>query len=304
MSTTHQPSGFQPQGPGAYTTGGAPQPPAPGPNAPRSRNTLAIVAFVAAVAGFVFAVWEGAYLLGWILLPLAFLLAIIALFLRDKPRKMAVWALVISVIGTVAGGIAFMGSAVQAIDDAVGSTEPSVVAADPVETEDPVVDEAPADEPEPEEAVAEDPPAEEPGSSDLGTRDQPLPLGSSIATDEWQVTVNSFTADATAAVLAENQFNDPPADGHAYALANVTVTRVGADSGHTMLVSVDYITAGGNVLHSYDAMAVAPDSLGLEELFEGASVTGNVVFAIPAGDAGVLRVEPGMFTDEAFFATS
>ena len=280
---------FQPQGPGAYQSGGLPPQPLPPAGPPsRSRNTVAIVAFAAAVAGFVFAVWEGAYIVGWVLLPVAFVLAIVALVVKDKPRKMAVWALVISVIGTVAGGIAFMGSVGKAIDESFGGSTPTVKASEPA-------------------AGTSDAPAEEktePAASEAGTRENPHPLGTTIASDEWEVTVNSFTPDATAAVLAENEFNDKPADGSAYSIVNVTLKRVAAEAGTPMEVDVSYVTAGGNVVTIADAFAVAPDALSINELYEGASVTGNVVLMVPVGDAGVLRIRPGMFSDEVFFATS
>ena len=303
MSTTPS-SAFQPGGPGAYQTGGTP----PGSWAPepaaKPRNTVAIVAFVAAVIGFVFAVWEGAYLIGWILLPIAFVLSIVALVGSDKPKKLAVWALVLSIVGTIAGAFAFMASTARIIDDAIGESTSTVVASTPqAETGEPgeettVPSEAPSTDTATPQATSE------PIASGLGTREQPLPLGTTIGTDEWQVTVNSFTADATEAVLGENQFNDPPAEGNTYALVNVTLTRVAAEAATPFGVQVSYITAGGNVVTTTDAMVVAPEALGFDELYGGASVTGNVVLEIPAGDAGVLRVEPGFLADEAFVATS
>lgn len=315
MSTT-PPSSFQPQGPNAYTTEGIPGSPTGPPPAPGQRNTVAIVALVVAVVGFVFAVWEGAYLLGWILLPIAFVLSIVALAGRDKPKKMAVAALVISIVGTVAGVIAFMSSAARIVDEAFTDTSPTVVASEPADdasrtapSQEPA-DDAAAEQPAEDDAATEPAEGEAPAAeeeqpaSELGTRAQPLALGSTIGTDEWQITVNTFTADATDEVLAANQFNEAPAEGSTYALANVTLTRVGAESGTAFEVSFDYITAAGNVAGAHDSMTVAPDPLGYEELFEGASVTGNVVFEIPAADAGVLRVTPGFFADEAFIATS
>ncbi len=287
--STNPDTQFQPQGPGAYQSGGLPPQPTPpaGPT-PRTRNTIAIVALVAAIAGFVFSIWEGAYIVGWLLLPVAFVLAIVALVVKDRPRKMAVSALVISIVGPIAGGIAFMGSVGKALDESFGTSTPTVKASAP----DAGASEQPADQ------------KTEPAAAETGTRANPHPLGTTIATDEWEVTVNSFTADATDAVLAENQFNDKPADGSTYALVNVTLKRLAAEAGTPLEVAVGYVTAGGNVVTAADAFAVGPDALGFNEMYEGASVTGNVVLQIPAGDAGVLRIRPGILADEVFFATS
>lgn len=260
--------------PGPFTPPGAPTANLAGPPTPPGRNVLGLVALAVAIIGFVFAVWEGAYLIGWILLPIAFVLSLVALFSRGRSRKAAVAALIVSIIGTVAGGLAFTASAARAFNDAFGGG--TVTAA----------------------------PGGEPGSgtSTQGTREDPYPLGTTISSDDWQVRVNSFTPDATAAVLAANQFNDDPDAGTAFALANVTVTYLGADSGTAMEVGVSYVTSTGNVVTGSDKPVVAPDALGYGELYNGASLTGNVVLQIPTGDAGTLRVRPGLLANEVFFS--
>lgn len=285
-----QPGPFQPQGQQAYQTGGSQvAPPVQGTR----RNTLAIVAVALAVVGAVFAVIEGAYIIGWVLLPPAFILSIVALVVRDKPRKLAVTALVVSIVGTIAGMVAFAGSAARAIDESLTGGEASVVATEDEPTE--AVESAAG------EASTE---AAQDVAADEGTREAPYPLGTTVANDDWEVTVNSFTPDATAEVMAENQFNDEPADGAAYALVNVTVTRVAAESGTPWEVSVAFVTDGGNVVTGTEGIAVGPDELPIDELYEGGSVTGNVVVEIPADGAGTVRVTPGLFADDVFFATS
>lgn len=284
---------FPPAGPPAYTTtpqGGVPPQHGPMPQGPggsvrpatKGRNAVGIVAFVAAVLGFIFAVWEGAYLLGWLLLPVAFVLSLVALFLPNKGKKLAVAALIISIVGTISGVFAFLGSAARAVDDAFGGGE--VTASAP---------------------VAQDGAGsswEGSGSTDVGTRANPYPLGTAISSDEWTVTVNSFDPDATSEVRAENQFNEKPASGKAYALANVTVTYTGQDSGSPMGMDVSYVTSAGNTVHSHDVLAVIPDPISSNVLYPGASATGNVGLMIPKDDAGTLRIRPGVLADEVFVA--
>lgn len=302
MTTTPgNPETFQPQGPGAYRTGTPTVPHQPPPGPSRQRNTVGLVALVVAVLGFIFAVAEGAYLLGWILLPIAFVLALVALLQRDRPKKMALAALIISIIGTIAGVVAFMGSAAQAFDEAFTDettvSEPTAV--DPGEA-------LQSAEPQSKEETTDEPVAmEEEEAAAVGTRENPLPLGSSVSGEDWEVTVNSFSPDATDEVMAENQFNDEPDGGAVYALVNVTVKRIAPESGYPMEVSVGFVTASGNVVTSADAMAVAPESINdATELYEGAEASGNVALMIPQGDTGTLRVSPGLFADDAFFATS
>lgn len=317
MTTPAGPGQFSPTGPHAYQSpahaaaqatavhdGAGPQPtPPPRPDKPE-RNVLGIVAFVTAVLGFIFAVWEGAYLLGWILLPIAFVLSLVAMFQKGKGKGMAVTALIVSIVGTTSGAVAFLGSAVSAIDDAFNEDVSVVEPADP--TQDPAAAAPENQHIEEAEAGDEAEPVTEPEQpvSAGGTRANPHPLGTTIASDDWEVTVTSFIPDATQDVLDANQFNEAPEEGHTYALVGISVTRLGPESGTTMEVGVDYVTAEGNVVSRSDAFAVAPEELSYEELFQGAGTSGNVVLMIPDGGTGTVRVSPGWFTDEAFFATS
>lgn len=286
-------------------------PPAPSQFSPPppvvpERNTVGIVAFVTAVLGLVFAVWEGAYLLGWILLPTGFILALVALFQRNKARKLALAALIISIVGTIAGAVAFLGSAARILDESFGGSDPTVVTTPAVATDSPAEGPSPVETEtspggEPDDAVPDDPPADDAGA---GTRENPHPLGTTVSNNEWQVTVNSVDPDATDSVLAENQFNDPPADGNVYLLASVTITRGGEEPGSSFELGFHFVTESGNVIGDYEALVVAPDELGWDELYPGASTTGNVVFEVPAADAGTIRITPGLFADDVFFSTT
>jgi hypothetical protein len=106
-------------------------------------------------------------------------------------------------------------------------------------------------------------------------------------------------------VLAENQFNDEPAEGNVYILVNYTITYTGDDpEGRTPIsVGLEYVTAGGNTIESYDSIVVAPDEIETwNTLYEGASTTGNEAFEVPAPADGVLAVSPGMSADTVFVA--
>lgn len=304
QSTPRQPDPNQ-SGPGepfAGATAQAPSapmtPPAPRAVPPSSggRNTVAIVALVVAVLGFVFALIKGAMIVGWILLPVAFVLAIVGLLQHGRPKGMAIAALVISVVGTIAGIVAFTMSLSDAVNDAFGQ---SVSASQPASTEGSGADGQSGASASPDASGGT-----APSASGEGTRDNPYPIGSTITSKDWKVTVNSFTADATAKVLAANTFNQPPTTGNAYALANVTVTYTGDSSGYAAETAISFVTDKGNVVNAFDSSAVAPEALGIDELYKDASVTGNVLFEIPTGNAGLLRVQPGMLADQVFVALS
>lgn len=86
-----QPYAVPPSGPG----------PAPEPSGP---NVLGIVALVVAVVGFAFACIPFVQVVGWILLPVALVLAIVALFLEGR-KWPAIAALIVSIVGAIVGAV-------------------------------------------------------------------------------------------------------------------------------------------------------------------------------------------------------
>lgn len=284
MSDQHNPhmESFNPQGPGAY--GGTPAPePAPTPK----KGKIGLVALILAAAGLLFSVIEGFYLLGWVLLPVAFILALVALIQRNQDKKLAAGAMAVTVIGFIAAPMAFLSTVDRIFDDAFSGGEVKVESVAPAESSDGEAAEASGTDTDQE--------------AD-GTRTNPYPVGTAISNDSWKVTVNEFTPDATKKVLAY-EFNDKPGDGNVYAMVNLTLTYLGEDSDDSSSVGVSYVTEGGNVVNSWDNLVIAPEGFGMDELYNGAKATGNVVLEIPKDDAGTLRVRPGMFADEVFFAT-
>ena len=278
--------------PPAQMPPGWPTGPYPGTPAPPSkqRNTLGLIAIIVAVLGFIFACIPGVLIVGWVLLPIAFILGIVGVCQSGKTKGTSIAAIIVAVVGTVVGFVVFFTVVSDAVEDSFGSGDVSV--ATPA---------APGQ-------VTDSDAADQDTTADQGTRTNPYPLGSVITDGDWQVTVNSVTPDANDAVDAENQFNDPPPAGSQYLLANVTITYTGTDpQGAIPFTTVRYVTAEGNTVNSYDSGVVTPDALDtLSPLFQGASTTGNLAFAVPTASAtqGTLAVEPTMLADKIFVAVS
>lgn len=247
--------------------------------APKKRNVLGIIALSIAIIGAIFACVPGALIVGWVLLPFGFILGLVALFISGTSKRSAIAAVLVSVLGTIVGFLVF----IVVVDDAVSSAFESDVTVSSPSGEDSGQVSAPLfGNPE----------------SATGTRANPAALGDTLSTDDWDIVVTSFTRNATAEVMAENPFNDAPPAGSQYALVTLTVTYTGNESGLADFISAAWVTESGNVITSYDNLAVAPDSLG-GELYTGATASGNIVIAVPDGDSGLLRVDPG-FIDEVF----
>ncbi|MEV0571152.1 DUF4352 domain-containing protein [Micrococcus luteus] len=136
-----------------------------------------------------------------------------------------------------------------------------------------------------------------------GTREDPLPLGTPIEGENWVVTVNEVTPDATDAVMAANEFNDAPAEGTQYLLADVTVEYTGDESEMIMIgTSFAFVTVTGETIDTGDAFVVGPEELDTtQELYNGGTAQGNVVLQVPEGADGLLRVTTGTFGGEKTF---
>jgi hypothetical protein len=260
----------------------------------KQSNIVGLIALIAAVLGFIFACIPGALIIGWILLPIAFIMSLVSLFLKGKSKWMGVTALILSIVGTIVGVIVFVSVVADSVDEALGSGDTTVV--------------QPSDNAEaPKEAAQEQSAPAEASKDEEGTRANPYPIGSVIENDEWRVVVNSVTLAATDAVLAANQFNEPPAEGSEHILVNYSVTYVGDDANGQMpaFVSLEYVTADGTTVNTFDSMAVAPEAIdSTSTLYTDGTATGNITFAVPTATAGqgVLAVRAGMLGDKIFVA--
>lgn len=261
---------------------------------------LAIAALVLGIVSLILAFIPFINVLAGIAAVVGLILAIVAVSQKGKKKGVALGGLIttsLALIMSFVMGFVYTNAFVEGVDEAFeesGVTDSSQ--AEEPSTED---DSAPAE--------ADSP---EPESEDQGTRENPLPLGSTVTLEalgesEWEVTVGPATLDATEAVIAENTFNDPPEEGLQYALLSLTATYIGAESGTPSFdLTYSYVSSSGTTHETFDTFAVAPDPLSdVNELYPGASGTGNILIAIPSDDpsGGVWKVGT-LLGSEYFFA--
>jgi hypothetical protein len=256
--------------------------------AKKQRNILGLIALIAAAFGFIFACIPGALIIGWILLPIAFILALVSLFLRDKAKWMGITALIVSIVGTIVGVVVFLAVVSTSIDNAFGGDATTVV--------------KPSNGTEVNGGVADKEPA-----NGAGTRENPYPIGSVIEAGDWRVVINSVTLAATDAVVSASQVNKPPAEGTEYVLVNYSTTYIGDDPNGQMpaFVSIEYVRADGTTVNGLDKLIVAPEAIDTTStLYTGGTAAGNRAFEVPTSTAGqgVLAVRPGMTADKTFVA--
>jgi hypothetical protein len=282
-----QPAPGQPEQPHLAQPGyGAPTqmlPPQP-TKAKKQLNVVGLIALITAVLGFIFACMPGALIVGWILLPIAFVLALVSLFLKDKPKGMGITALILSIVGTIVGFVVFFAVVGTAATNAFGSGDTKVVA------------------PSGDAAAKNGGQAKAPAAK-AGTRENPYPIGSVIESKDWRVVIHSVTLAATDAVIAANSFNDPPTEGSEYIIVNYSATYIGDDpDGQTPWVTIEYVTVNGTTAKK---TAVAPEPIDtMSTLYKDGTATGNKAIEVPTATAGqgVLAVRPGMLADKIYVA--
>lgn len=129
------------------------------------------------------------------------------------------------------------------------------------------------------------------------SRKQPIPVGSVGIVGDYEVAVLEVTPDALDAVMAENQFNDPPKDGNQFYMVRVEVTYVGKDAGSPGTdLNFQAVGAGNRGYTTFeDSCGVIPESdLTLSDVFPDGRVEYNVCWQVAADDADslVMFVEP------------
>lgn len=241
----------------------------------KQRNTVGLIALIAAVVGFVFACIPGALIVGWVLLPVALILGIVGVCQSNKAKGTSIAAIIVSIVGFVVGVVVFFTLVADSFKDAFEGSDLSAGPSAPSSAGD-------GD-----------------GPAQLGTRENPYPIGQPVENQKWQATLGT-PREAGAEIAAENQFNEPPPAGMQYWIVPVTATYVGDDTGSpTFDIRVNFV---GSDNRTYDdSCGVIPSPLSdVGALYKNGVAEGNVCVAVPAGADGLWTLTTG-FSDPAFF---
>jgi hypothetical protein len=139
------------------------------------------------------------------------------------------------------------------------------------------------------------------------TRSNPIPIGTAapisvLGATGWTLQINSVIPDDTAAVLAANMFNDPPAAGRQFFVISITATYNGNGSSNGFVIASSLNAVGAsNVSYTGgvdDRCGVLPDPdfelvNDSKTVFAGGSISGNICFSVTNSDAATLE----LFTD-------
>jgi hypothetical protein len=143
------------------------------------------------------------------------------------------------------------------------------------------------------------------GADLTGVRRAAITLGTAVDVgDGWAVTVTGAARDITDAVLAENEFNEPPPDGHRFVGVEVNLAYSGAGAAAPFEVSVGLVPYGN--IASLQECGTVPGEVDLfTDVFAGGSVAGTLCFVVPAGEVttGVIYATVSFGETYQFLAT-
>jgi len=262
----------------------APVEPAPTPSdvAPQKKpNRLGLVALILGIVAIACALIPGLSFVAFIPALTALGLGIAGLVSKAPERGKALGGLILGPVALITAIIVSTATIAGGVASVVDEAEPQALTQEETEAA-----------PEPVEAPVEE-----------GSRANPAAAGSAIEISDnsgpiWQIQLGEATLDAGAVVAAENQFNDPADAGFQYILVPVTYTYVGAESGTPWLdVTIEFVSSAGTT-HTNAFVVIPNDYTDINEMYNGASATGNVVIMAPSTD-----IEQGTFTISTLFGS-
>lgn len=223
---------------------------------------------------------------------------------------------------TLAFGLAGCGGTTQSTSNA-DPTTPAPEAANPAvdaaedtagtqaagETEEETVEQTEAqtdEETEEQTEEAAEPADSAAGQADgAGTREDPLGAGEEFQVGDYTVVINEIQLDAADAVMEENQFNEPPAEGRQFVLVNLDAVYEGDETGNAFWdLAWMVLGSGGNTYGGGGAMedscgTIPSDLIEGGEQFPDSTVTGNICVSVPTDqlDGAQLIIEPLLSLD-------
>ncbi|OED31772.1 hypothetical protein BHE17_04680 [Planococcus maritimus] len=169
-----------------------------------------------------------------------------------------------------------------------------------------------------EEPAEEEAAEEEPEESEAGKRSNPVAVGETQVVDvaindsdfntyegKAEITVNSVARgeEAWQEIKSTNEFNEEPAEGYEYVMANVTATLTEAETEdyawYLDAMNFDFIGSDGSP-YEWTSVVVEPELNG--EIYEGGTLEGKVVNMVKQDDSVLLVFEDGNW-DNVFFST-
>lgn len=132
-----------------------------------------------------------------------------------------------------------------------------------------------------------------------GSRSKPLDVGESGRVDDYDVTVTSIVPDATAKILAADEYNDPPENGQ-YATVELEVIYRGDDEA-TPAMDLSVVLSGSDKVQYEESHCDNSADSDYSTIESGGKLTLNVCFDAPAEaiDGGLVFVKESFGMDDS-----
>ena len=138
-------------------------------------------------------------------------------------------------------------------------------------------------------------------SSPGSTLSTPHPYGVKFSAGIFDMQISDVDLDAWPEIEAENQFNDPPAEGRRFVMWTLSVENArGSPNESERAFYLDFSAVVSGVLYETFSSAancgVIPDTL-RSELFLGGRTTGNICLSVPKDDSNLTLMYEADHTD-------
>jgi hypothetical protein len=141
--------------------------------------------------------------------------------------------------------------------------------------------------------------------AELGSRNNPIPLGDVVLVNDWQVEVMSVNKNAWKAVSILDEYASPPLVGEQLLLISIRATYLGNESGEPSSdLRFKIVGSQGNTFS--ESCGYAADTFAKnEETFMGASVLGNLCFVVDANQitGSTISIQGGYSSQERRFVS-
>lgn len=276
--------------------------PAPAATGRGSRSGLGLTSLILGIIAFIGAFIPFINYGSGLVALVGLILGVVVLFQKNRSKKSAIAGVITSTIALILSivlAVVYTAAFIYSVDDAVRN-KPAAVAQAPDEPDAGGLEAAGTEN----DKEVSDTPA-------VGTRENPAPIGTTIAFSNagvptWEITPGAPTLEANSVIAEENQFNDAPPAGSQYVILPLALTYIGAESGTPWLdIDVAFVTAAGTTHEQSDTMVVEPSPLSdINEMYTGAEATGNVAIAVPSKDIekGTWVISSGFVSDKYFYA--
>lgn len=135
----------------------------------------------------------------------------------------------------------------------------------------------------------------------IGSRENPIPIGTAANVGNWQVKVLDVTPYANPQISKENPYNPPPKEGHQYFMIKLEAKNNGSNEDKFFPGNINVVGVSA-VAYDKHPWVVVPDSLPNSDVFPGGIISGNTVLEVKPSDIDSLVMYYNLVKPYVFFS--